>query len=322
MRTHDGSRPFECEHCGKNFRFEHDFKEHLRLHTGEGPYRCQTCGNSFLRQRSYKEHLKVHSDERPHKCVICPANYKRRSELVIHIRRHTGEKPYTCDICKKAFVTSSKLSIHKALHKDLRPFECSTCLAKFKQKNNLKAHQRTHDRKPVALTKIEVGEDTFCKAPDEIKLKKKKKKKLKSVMVDSSTCTTDNNGVAEEEDSQLHRIDSASVVERIVHEHESNAILTEDIELREVSGGSGEEHHYEVIVMDAENHHIHNIVHNSEAVVEGIGPDTATTNTVPTILVHEVREEAEHLLTADNIVPQLENPHREVCISENGPPVT
>ena len=48
---------FNCDVCGRHYRFKSDFEIHYRIHTGEKPYVCSGCGRGFNRRHN----LKVHS---------------------------------------------------------------------------------------------------------------------------------------------------------------------------------------------------------------------------------------------------------------------
>ncbi|EYC21269.1 hypothetical protein Y032_0020g89 [Ancylostoma ceylanicum] len=58
LRSHIGSRPFECHwwQCGKKFSRSDQLQRHLRAHTGERRHTCPLCGRSFARSDHLKQH--------------------------------------------------------------------------------------------------------------------------------------------------------------------------------------------------------------------------------------------------------------------------
>nr|XP_034838859.1 putative leucine-rich repeat-containing protein DDB_G0290503 [Maniola hyperantus] len=49
-----------CELCGRFFKAQWQYVEHLRLHTNERPYACEICGKAFVTNRLLCQHRSVH----------------------------------------------------------------------------------------------------------------------------------------------------------------------------------------------------------------------------------------------------------------------
>ena len=81
LNSHNGTKAFECQICGKKLASQaslvlhqrYDFLSvlqrylcfssdvsNLRLHTGQRPYSCQQCGKQFRHRSYFKVHLQAH----------------------------------------------------------------------------------------------------------------------------------------------------------------------------------------------------------------------------------------------------------------------
>ena len=111
-------KPWQCQHCTKQFKRKQALERHTRTHTGEKPYLCKHCKKTFSESSSLTRHMRSHTGEKPYSCEHCEKKFGRNGDLTRHMITHTGEKPYSCKYCQKKFSQSSSLKTHMRTHTD------------------------------------------------------------------------------------------------------------------------------------------------------------------------------------------------------------
>ena len=184
---HEGSRPFLCDFCKKEFTTNSNLTRHKLLHTGKKPHKCDICYTTFSQSCHLNSHKRTHTGDRPYKCDVCDNAFSRISNLKRHRRKHTHEKPYQCNVCEKTFSDSSNLKQHKRIHSGEKPYQCDMCDMKFIRKGFMSRHiQIFHKNK--------VGGEPSSNCDDNIKVKIKKKS-FDVKMNPLSVITQDNNNI-------------------------------------------------------------------------------------------------------------------------------
>lgn len=59
-RSHDNTRPFECEICGKSFFRETHLKSHKWTHADTKPLGCRECEKRFITNQQLQRHERTH----------------------------------------------------------------------------------------------------------------------------------------------------------------------------------------------------------------------------------------------------------------------
>lgn len=87
LRSHTGSTPFACEHCGSRFATKERMRLHVRsVHMPEVKYMCEICDRLFKTTSERRHHMtRMHMQERL-LCSHCGGFYSGRSVLNRHMK--------------------------------------------------------------------------------------------------------------------------------------------------------------------------------------------------------------------------------------------
>lgn len=161
QKTHDETRPFQCDICLARFKRNSVLQFHKSSHKKEYPFKCSKCSGRFTLRRTLQSHIKrIHEGIKPFFCNICQKYFSQKSNFEEHKRIHTGDRPFVCLKCGAAFKTSSQCRLHQKTHvvlvqengeivprkKEINPktVKCPTCDKYFTQRSAMKKHLRIH----------------------------------------------------------------------------------------------------------------------------------------------------------------------------------
>lgn len=108
----DEAKPFCCKDCDSDqtFSTSAEYKQHMAtVHPQAKPFQCNHCQKQFSESKILKRHMKIHSPIKPHVCTVCNMAFAESSNLTKHKKKHTGElrniigKPNLCSVCGKRF---------------------------------------------------------------------------------------------------------------------------------------------------------------------------------------------------------------------------
>lgn len=137
-KRHSNLIDYQCDICGKKFRYLRQFNTHKRKH--EENTTCDLCQKKFSSSKTLKEHYRLHTGEMPFCCKICNKKFRCQSHFKHHELVHTKVKKYKCGQCSRMFSRSNYLKDHMRIHFNEKPFVCNYCNQCFIQANILKNH--------------------------------------------------------------------------------------------------------------------------------------------------------------------------------------
>ncbi|XP_063975021.1 zinc finger protein 236-like isoform X2 [Diachasmimorpha longicaudata] len=190
LRSHRGSREFQCPECSLKFCTNGGLTRHIKIHNKqEVAYNCPRCGETFSSEGQLKLHVKCHetiswdpitsiepdsSQKDPIGVDPDLLTLKGRSDatdssvservLMDSVAECNTIRPLTtvadkekkeymnkCEYCPKTFRKPSDLVRHIRTHTGERPYQCTHCDKSFAVKCTLDCHMKVHE-----------GSKSFC----------------------------------------------------------------------------------------------------------------------------------------------------------------
>jgi len=142
----DVASVYRCQLCSEQFAVMNALVEHAAdiHHIVEPEYSCGECGRFFRVEAMFKQHMRIHSDD-AFTCAVCSKKFELKCALEVHMASHDkAHAKFACSTCGKRFKTKQMLSFHEHIHSGTKPYVCSLCTRAFRQPQHLTQHFRTH----------------------------------------------------------------------------------------------------------------------------------------------------------------------------------
>ncbi|KAI5719006.1 hypothetical protein M8J76_003631 [Diaphorina citri] len=122
------SKGFECQVCGKRYKYKRGLHRHKQDECGQEPkYQCPQCPYRAKQKSSLKSHMKIRHEY----SFNWPEVHLNESGM------------YQCDVCGREYKQKYGLNRHKNYECGQEPrYHCSYCPYRAKQKIHLKTHIR------------------------------------------------------------------------------------------------------------------------------------------------------------------------------------
>ncbi|RVE47043.1 hypothetical protein evm_008325 [Chilo suppressalis] len=141
------SPQFTCKICLKKFSFMSALRRHEKQHERTGSVSCGQCNRKFRDESLLKRHMK-YAHKGTFSCIKCSAVFNSDLALHSHMKIHKpeSERRYRCSFtgCKKSFNFAHHLKHHELTHTNTKQYFCSVCGKGFIQYHHLKSHEKIH----------------------------------------------------------------------------------------------------------------------------------------------------------------------------------
>lgn len=165
---------FECDICGKSFKFRHLIYVHMDSHLQDEELKCRVCQKKSKNRGVLRTHLKLHFEDKNFVCHHCGYFSKTSQSLKSHLEAHRADptqvkdcsntvvrsrfdrKPpedahFPCKYCGLSLKTKTALTSHEYRHEknDSMIFKCKICPEVFNSANDLRSHNMSHSNRPL-----------------------------------------------------------------------------------------------------------------------------------------------------------------------------
>ena len=106
FRTHNGIKPFKCEHCTKGFSQKSSVTKHLRRHTDAKLFKCSFCLKEFSLRDTCARHQRSHSVAEEEPPIIEGFLEKRNGEALAQLAQEEQQLQANIEFfeCKKGLL--------------------------------------------------------------------------------------------------------------------------------------------------------------------------------------------------------------------------
>ena len=142
---------FSCEKCGKSFRYQSNFNDHLKMQCDKMDFTCKRCGEAFRSEVELSLHRIVHQNDTV-SCIICGRKLSSRASLRRHLRYHSTPSDEPSLACNETSLPNETCEVSesnvgpqvRSAIPDTATFHCVDCGKTFSSQSDLVEHLKVH----------------------------------------------------------------------------------------------------------------------------------------------------------------------------------
>ncbi|XP_013391726.1 zinc finger protein 84 [Lingula anatina] len=148
VEQHNKTCDFSCEECSKQFKTNHNLRQHRRLVHNKDKKQCPKCLDLFSTVELENHRQSCMAESKGWVCSVCKMTLHSWSALRKHKQSHSKDEKdaaLSCNECQQVFANVRNLRMHvENIHQKLKRFKCESCDKQFYLQKDYKMHMKRH----------------------------------------------------------------------------------------------------------------------------------------------------------------------------------